>query len=100
MLQAIFNGNGYDLGAQASLTAQGCWRIDNGIDATCRLSEPKNIALFEAMKVLTPAECLAREQVMLRQYTGTVEIEVRPIFTISYGCVCRESFANICIFSS
>ena len=73
----IFNGNGYDLDEQAKLTAEGCWRFDNGIDATCRLSVPKNLALFEEMKVMTAAECLAREQVMLEQYSGTVEIEVR-----------------------
>lgn len=72
----IFNGNGYDLEEQAKLTADGCWRFDNGIDATCRLSVPKNLALFEEMKVMTTAECLAREHVMLEQYAGVVEIEV------------------------
>jgi glutamine synthetase type III len=90
--QVIFNGNGYDLDEQDKLTAAGCWRYDNGIDATCRLSEPKNLALFEEMRVLTSAECLAREDVMLMQYVGTVEIEVWMMQCVFLIVCCRQSY--------
>jgi glutamine synthetase type III len=75
-LQAVFNGNGYDADAQTELTAKGCWRIHNGVEAICRLREPKNVALFRDLGILTEAECAARERVLLQQYTGTVELEV------------------------
>ncbi len=41
------------------LTKRGVWRIDSGVDAICRYSDPKNTALFEAMGVLKPNECAA-----------------------------------------
>lgn len=41
-----------------------------------RYTEPKNIALFEEMKVLTSEECHARQSALLAHYTGTVEMEL------------------------
>ena len=35
------------------------------------------MALFASMGVLTNAECMARQSVMLSHYIGTVEMEVR-----------------------
>ena len=75
MNQVIFNGNGYDAANQKALTEAGLWRIDSGVDAIRRFTEPKNVALFQNLKILTPEECQARENVMLAQYVGTVEIE-------------------------
>merc|ERR1711988_1219823 len=40
-----------------------------------RLSDPKNVKLFNEMKVYTPEECSARQDATLSHYTGTVEIE-------------------------
>jgi glutamine synthetase len=73
--KVVFNGNGYDPANQKDLTDRGCWRFDSGVDAICRLTVPKNVALFEEMKVLTPQECEARQVVMLNQYIGVVEME-------------------------
>ena len=44
--QVIFNGNGYDQDSQKMLTEKGLCRIDSGVDAMCRYTEPKNIKLF------------------------------------------------------
>lgn len=74
--KVIFNGNGYDAANQAKLTADGLWRIDSGVDAMVRYTVPKNVALFESMKVLTAEECAARQSIMLNHYVGSVEIEV------------------------
>mmetsp|Transcript_19699 Transcript_19699/g.17879 ORF Transcript_19699/g.17879 Transcript_19699/m.17879 type:complete len:698 (-) Transcript_19699:137-2230(-) len=74
--KVIFNGNGYDPANQDELTKRGLWRIDSGVDAITRYTEPKNIALFEELKVLTKDECFARQSVLLNHYVGTVEIEV------------------------
>jgi glutamine synthetase len=72
----VFNGNGYDSANQEMLTKTGCWRIDSGVDAMCRMTEPKNVKLFEEMKIFSADECKARQSVMLSHYIGTVEIEV------------------------
>lgn len=73
--KVIFNGNGYDPANQKMLTERGLWRIDSGVEAMCKFTEPKNVALFDDLKVLTPQECTARQNVLLTHYTGTVEVE-------------------------
>ena len=45
--KVIFNGNGYDPENQKKLTDMGLWRFDSCIDSILRLTEEKNIALFE-----------------------------------------------------
>ena len=72
----VFNGNGYDAANQEMLTKTGCWRIDSGVDAMCQITDPKNLKLFEEMKIFSVDECKARQSVMLSHYIGTVEIEV------------------------
>ena len=73
--KAVFNGNNYCEDNQKMLTDRGNWRIDSGVEANLRMTAPKNIALFEEMKVFTEAECFARQNAILDHYTGTVEIE-------------------------
>lgn len=75
--RVIFNGNGYDAENQKNLTEAGLWRIDSGVDAIVRYTEPKNVELFNEVKVLSSEECAARQSVMLGHYVGTVEIEVQ-----------------------
>jgi len=74
--KVIFNGNGYDPANQKMLTDNGLWRIDSSVDAMCRYTVPKNIALFESLGILTAEECTARQSVMLNHYIGSVEMEV------------------------
>ena len=40
-----------------------------------RISEPKNVALFEGLKVMSQKECEARAECMHDHYSGYVEIE-------------------------
>jgi glutamine synthetase len=74
--KVVFNGNNYDEANQKMLTDTGVWRIDSGVEAIKRLTDPKNIALFEKMGVLTEAECVARQDILHGHYVGTVEMEV------------------------
>jgi len=73
--KVIFNGNGYDEANQEKLTKDGLWRIDSGIDSISRFTADKNVKLFEEMGTFTPAECTARQTILLDHYIGTVEIE-------------------------
>jgi glutamine synthetase len=73
--KVIFNGDNYDEANQQMLTDRGLWRIDSGVEAIARLTDPKNIALFEKMSVFNAEELAARQDVLHGHYTGTVEME-------------------------
>lgn len=77
--RAVFNGNGYDAANQEELTKRGAWRIDSGVEAIARYTAPKNVALFEELKILSGEECAARETVLFNHYAGTVEIEANVL---------------------
>lgn len=72
----IFNGNGYDPTNQQDLTNRGLFRIDSAIDAIERFTIDKNINLFTELNILSKEECHARQNVLLSQYIGIVEMEV------------------------
>jgi glutamine synthetase len=73
--RVVFNGNSYDVENQKMLTERGLCNIPSSVDALQRLTDERNIALFEEMKVLTRGECVSRCNVMLSHYINTVEME-------------------------
>jgi len=75
--KCIFNGDGYDMANQEMLTKKGLWRIDSGVEAIARLTDPKNTALFSKLGVLTAEECAAWANVHYDLYIGTVEMEAQ-----------------------
>jgi len=86
-MKSVFNGNGYDKENQAMLTEMGLWRLDSTVDAICRMTEPKNVALFEELGVLSEVECQARQNVLLNEYIGVVEIESNCIVDLTHQYV-------------
>ena len=75
--KVIFNGNGYSEEWPIEAGKRGVWRIDSGVEACKRLSDPKNTKLFDDMNVMKPEEAVARTEVMYDHYTGTVDIEAK-----------------------
>merc|ERR1711998_692597 len=73
--KVIFNGNNYDVKNQEMLTKKGVTRIDSGIESICALTKPKNIKVFQEMKVFSEKEIKARQSCLLEHYVGSVEIE-------------------------
>ena len=73
--RCVFNGNNYSEEWPVEAEKRGVWRIDSGVESLARLSDPKNIALFASMNVMTAEECEARTTVNLEHYTGFVEME-------------------------
>jgi glutamine synthetase len=73
--RVIFNGNGYDETWPVEANKRGIWRIDSGVEAILRFSDPKNVALFEKLGVFNEKECKARTEVLLNHYSGIVEME-------------------------
>lgn len=82
--KVIFNGNGYDPANQQDLTERDCWRIDSCVDAITKITEPKNVELFEELNVLSSEECEARQKVLLNHYIGVVEVEVSVCLILVY----------------
>jgi len=77
--KVIFNGNGYDPSWPEAAVEKGIWRIDSGVEALCQFSSTKNKELFAAHAIFTPAECEAREIVLLEHYTGMVDMECKAM---------------------
>ena len=75
----VFSGDNYDEANQEMLTARGVWRIDSGVEAICRYTDPKNTALFESMGVLKPNECAARTHPSHAQHLLTLLITLQLI---------------------
>jgi len=73
--KVIFNGNSYDLDNQQMLTDRGVWRIDSGVESLRRMTDEKNLELFESMGIMSREEAQSREVVLMEHYTGTVEVE-------------------------
>jgi len=73
--RVIFNGNGYSEEWPIEAAKRGVTRIDSGVESMKTLSDPKNIALFEKMKVMSKKEADARTLVMYDHYAGFVEME-------------------------
>jgi len=73
--KVIFNGNGYSEEWPIEAGKRGVWRIDSGVESMKRMSDPKNVALFEKMSVMNQKEMDARTAVMYDHYSGYVEIE-------------------------
>ena len=73
--RVVFNGNGYDKSWPAEADKRGIWQIKSGVEAICRFTAEKNVALFGTHKVFNAEECAARQEVLLGHYTGTVECE-------------------------
>merc|ERR1712021_240625 len=77
--KVIFNGNGYSEEWPIEAGKRGVWRIDSGVESMKRMSDPKNVALFEKMSVMNQKEMDARTVVMYEHYVGYVEIEANAM---------------------
>lgn len=73
--KVVFNGNGYDPEWPEEANRRGIWRLDSAVEAMCLLDSEKNIALFGGENIFQKDELVARKEILLEHYTGTVEME-------------------------
>ena len=71
----IFNGDGYSEEWHEEAERRGLLNMRTTLDAIPRLTDAKNVKLFEKYGVLTPREMEAREEIAFDQYFKTVNIE-------------------------
>jgi glutamine synthetase len=80
----VFNGNGYSAEWPQQATARGLLNISNSVDAIARYDSPKNVRLFDEMKVLRPHEVHARKDVMLEHYARTIVMEAKCALELTF----------------
>jgi len=73
--KVIFNGDNYSEEWPIEAGKRGVWRIDSGVEAMKTVTDPKNVALFEKLGVMSKKECDARAICNYDHYSGYVEIE-------------------------
>ena len=71
----IFNGDGYNPEWHAEAERRGLLNLRTTLDALPKLTDPKNVQLFEKYGVLTHRELESRAEIAFEQYFKTVNIE-------------------------
>ena len=71
----VFNGDGYSDAWHDEAEARGLLNLKTTPDALAVLTDPKNVAVFEAYDVLSSAELHSRQEILEEQYVKTIHIE-------------------------
>ncbi|MGD8747260.1 MAG: glutamine synthetase III [Balneolaceae bacterium] len=71
----IFNGDGYSDDWKKEAEKRGLLNLPSTMDALPRLTDEKNIKLFEKHKVLNEREIHSRQEIWAEQYLTTLNIE-------------------------
>ena len=71
----IFNGDGYSEEWHAEAEKRGLLNLKTSLDALPRLTDAKNVKLFEKYEIMTEREVESRAEIFFDQYFKTVNIE-------------------------
>ena len=71
----IFNGNGYSEEWVKEAEKRGLLNLKTTVDALPHFIDPKNIELFTKHKIFTSAEMHSRYEILLENYSKTINIE-------------------------
>ncbi len=71
----VFNGDGYSEEWEKEAEKRGLLNLETTIDALPKLTDEKNIALFEKHEVLNKREIHSRQEIWAEQYLTTLNIE-------------------------
>lgn len=80
---AIFNGDNYSAEWISEARRRGLPNLSDSVQALALYHSPEIIEVFESQNVLSRAEILARQDILLRDYTGRLLIEAD--LTLSLG---------------
>lgn len=73
----IYNGDNYAATWSQEAERRGLRRLDNTVDALHTFIDEANVNVLAAQNVLTPAETLARHDILLDNYVQVIAIEAR-----------------------
>ncbi len=101
----IFNGNGYSEEWQAEAERRGLSNLRTSVDAIPRLTDEKNVHLFETHGVMSRTEMQSRKEILLENYSKQINIEALtmidmamkdyiPAVTAYTGALARDAAAK------
>ena len=79
----IFNGNGYDDAWIAEAEKRGLMNLRTTADAMPHLCDEKNVKMLTAHGIFTESELYSRRDIMLENYTKTVNIEANTMIDMT-----------------
>ena len=79
----IFDGNGYSEEWQKEAAARGLFNLRTSVDAYKTFMDPKNVALFSSMGVMSETEMRSREEIYFENYSKIVNIEALTMIVMS-----------------
>ena len=79
----IFNGNNYSKEWPIEAEKRGLRNLRSTPEATCILTDEKNVKLFETHKVFTYTEIVSRQQIMFQNYSRIVNIEALTLIDMA-----------------
>jgi glutamine synthetase len=79
----IFNGDGYSEDWHREAERRGLLNLKTSLDALHKLTEPKNVQVFDKYGVLSPEELSSRVEIWIEQYFKTINIEGETTATIA-----------------
>ena len=71
----IFNGNGYDAKGVEEAEKRGLMNLKTTPDALPHYTDEKNLKLFTKHKIYTEVEIASRKEILLEEYSKTINIE-------------------------
>ena len=71
----LFNGNNYAKEWEEEAARRGLPNLKQAVDAIPALTKPKNMELMIAHNIYSEAELLSREEILLENYSKTINIE-------------------------
>ena len=79
----IFDGNGYADEWQKEAAARGLSNLTTSVDAYKTFMDPKNVALFSSMGVMSETEMRSREEIYFENYAKIVNIEALTMIVMA-----------------
>ncbi len=79
----IFNGDNYSQDWVSEAEKRGLPNIRSTVDSLKTIVEPEHIALFERHRVLSESELRARTEVLLENYSKTINIEAGTMLSMA-----------------
>lgn len=90
--RVIFNGNGYSDEWVAEAQRRGLPNYKSTVDCVPHYSDQKNIDLLSKFGVLSEAEIKAREEILLENYSKTINIEALTMIDMA-----KKKYIPVCI---
>lgn len=91
----IFNGNGYNEAWLREAQARGLLNLASAPEALVHFTAEKNVALFQKHHIFTEAELASRQDIMMENYSKTINIEALTMLEMLRKEIIPATYAYI-----